>query len=137
MRSVALLLVLAGCSSYDPSTSDRWYQTVVGIPQYADEVVSAVAALPECEAVRAGGEIRWRATVSCGSEPFARGCTYVGRKPLLIEVVYAPNAWETPDVSTLAHELCHVCGYTDGPDAEAQANACAMRAYRQWLESLP
>jgi hypothetical protein len=129
MRPIALLLVLAGCSS-----SDRWSQTVVEVPQYADEVVNAVAALPECGAVRAGGEIRWRATVSCGSELFARGCSYPYREPILIEVVYAPNAWETPGVSTLAHELCHVCGYTDGPDAEAQASACAMRAYRWWLD---
>ena len=46
------------------------------------------------------------------------------------------NAWrgtngtpQIPDgVSALAHALCHICGYTDGPDREAQADACAMRA---------
>jgi hypothetical protein len=137
MRSVVvLLLALAGCTSPEPgSPTDNWYQTVIEVPRNANEVVKAVAALPECSAVLAGGEIRWRAALSCGSQPFARGCTYIGRKPVLIEVVYAPDAWEAPDMSTLAHELCHVCGYTDGPDAEAQASACAMRAYRQWLNA--
>ncbi len=42
------------------------------------------------------------------------------------------DAWDGPPdkprVSTLAHELCHICGYIDGPDREDQANACAMLA---------
>jgi hypothetical protein len=71
--------------------------------------------------------------VNCnGSTAPVVGCAYPYQKPARVEVVYRGSAWEgtpqNPLVSTLAHELCHVCGYVDGPDAEEQADACAMRA---------
>jgi hypothetical protein len=128
MNRHAILLLLAGCSGPIP-----WSESVVELPRHTDEVVNAVASLPECGGVRHGGVIRWRARVTCnGSAAPVAGCAYPDRKPPLIEVVYQGSAWDgtpaMPEVSTLAHELCHVCGYVDGPDAEAQADACAMRA---------
>jgi len=127
MRPIALLLLLAACSpsSDSPPASDSWRETVVDLPSATKAVVDAVAALPECGAIQVGGLIHWRATMFlCGGVP-ALGCSYPSAKPPLIEVAYSGSAWDGKDgVSTLAHELCHVCGYTD----ETDASACALRA---------
>jgi hypothetical protein len=130
MRAPALLLLLAaaGCDG-----TASWGEAVLEPPLDTEEVVAAVAALPECSAVRErGGLIHWRPLVFCGSAQPVSGCAYPGKDPPLIELTYRSSAWDGPPqsplVSALAHELCHVCGYIDGPDREAQADACAMRA---------
>jgi hypothetical protein len=122
MRWLTLLVMLAGCSS---STSEGWGQAVVEFPTGTGEVVEAVAALPECDRIREGGMIHWRLGLfTCRDRP-AEGCSYPFERPPLVEVVLSGSAWSGVDgVSTLAHELCHVCGYL----VEAEANACAMRA---------
>lgn len=127
MRTPFLLLLLAGCGNA------LWTEAEVEPPRDTDEVVAAVASLPECGALRdRGGIIRWRPLVYCGTAQPVSGCAYPYRDPPLIELVYRSSAWDgppqSPTVSALAHELCHVCGYVDGPDREAQADACAMRA---------
>lgn len=129
MNRLALLLLLAGCSS----GAAPWSQSVVDLPYHADEVVKAVAALPECDAVRQGGVIHWRdSTLTCGGARTVSGCAHPFETPPRVDVVMRGDAWDgppdKPEVSSLAHELCHVCGYVDGPDAEAQADSCAMRA---------
>lgn len=133
MNRLALLLLLAGCSS----GAAPWSQSMVDLPYHAEEVVKAVAALPECDAVRQGGIIHWRdSTLTCGGVQGVSGCAHPFQNPPLVEVVMRGDAWDGPPskvdpkvtISSLAHELCHVCGYTDGPDAEAQADSCAMRA---------
>lgn len=128
MRAIATLLLLAACS-----TSGEWTETVFEPPLDTEEVVAAVGSLPECDAVRGrSGLIRWRPVVLCGTVQAVSGCAYPFLDPPVIELVYRPSAWDGPPqsplVSALAHELCHVCGYVDGPDREAQADACAMRA---------
>jgi hypothetical protein len=121
MRPLALVLVLAACSP----ASEGWSEAVVELPYSTMEVVDAVARLPECAGVLDGGVIHWRATsFLCGGVP-ALGCSFTSEKPPRIEAVYVQSAWDGTDgVSTLAHELCHVCGYTD----ETDASACAVRA---------
>jgi hypothetical protein len=122
MKPIALLLMLAGCSA----PSDGWVETVADLPSSTMEVVDAVAALPECGGMRAGGGvIHWRAgALFCGGRP-TTGCTYASERPPRIEVSITPSAWDGADgISTLAHEVCHVCGYTD----EIDASACARRA---------
>jgi hypothetical protein len=132
MRYLATLLALVCCSC-----SSHWSQKVEGLPLHAEEVVEAVASLPECGVLRKGGEVHWRASISCGQQgpvqvPIS-GCAHPDDDPPYVEVTMRVDAWEgTPDhpeIPTLAHELCHICGYTDGPDkGEKQADACAMRA---------
>ena len=122
-------LLVAGCGK-----SHDWKQTIEELPLDADEVVAAVASLPECEAVRRGGRIVWKPLVHCNGSPVpVSGCTYPTRDPPLVEIVYRTSAWDPPgpgsNIPTLAHELCHVCGYYGGPDGEAQADACALRAW--------
>lgn len=120
MRHLALVALLAGCAS-----SDRWSQEVVELPLNASEVIDAVAAMPECEAVRGGGVIHWRAALTCGSPLPVNGCAYPFERPPRVEVVYEPSALGADGrPARLAHELCHVCGYLD----EAEADACAFRA---------
>lgn len=126
-------LALPGCSG-----SGEWHQTVVSIPLDADEVVAAVASLPECrEALSRGGVIRWQPLVRCnGTAAPVWGCSYPTKDPPEVDVTYRQSAWngppEKPDVSTLAHELCHVCGYTDqvgdSGTYEPMTDACALRA---------
>ena len=120
-------LLIAGCAE-----SSGWTQVIEEVPLDADEVIAAVSSLPECEAVRRGGRIKWKPVVYCGSVAAVSGCTYPTMDPPLVEIAYRASAWDgpalRPTVSTLAHELCHVCGYYGGPDGEAQADACAMRA---------
>ncbi|MBI5067640.1 MAG: hypothetical protein HZB56_05320 [Deltaproteobacteria bacterium] len=120
MRHLALAVALAGCAP-----SSQWSQAVVDLPLHASEVIDAVAAMPECEAVRRGGVIRWRAFLTCGSPLPANGCAYPFERPPRVEVVYEPSALGVEGrPSRLAHELCHVCGYL----IEAEADACAFRA---------
>ena len=127
MRPIVLLLLVTACSaaSDSPPASDSWLETVVELPSATRAVVDAVAALPECGGIHGGGLIRWRAGMfMCGNVP-ALGCSYPTAKPPRIEVAYSGSAWDGKDgVSTLAHELCHVCGYTD----ETDASACVVRA---------
>lgn len=137
MRTVALGMLLAGCTALEP-TPGPWVQTVVDLPANAAAVVDAVAALPECGTVCLGGRIEWRADFGCGSDLQCEGpgawapCTFPHEPTPRIEVVMRSDAWEgapwAPSLSPLAHALCHVCGYTDGPDREVQAEACARRA---------
>lgn len=119
------------CGGSGSSKTAAWSQSI-DLPLHTEEVIQAVAALPECDAVRQGGNIHWTdASLTCGSPQQAAGCSYPSNPPQVF-VVMRGDAWDGPPdkplVSSLAHELCHVCGYTDGPDAEAQANSCAMRA---------
>lgn len=128
MRRTVPMVLLLGCGY-----SSQWSETVFEPPRDTEEVVAAVASLPECDALRErGGVIRWRPVVYCGSVQAVSGCAYPSSDPPVIELVYRPSAWDGPPqsplVSALAHELCHVCGYVDGPDRETQADACAMRA---------
>lgn len=121
-------LLAGGCSGGLP-----WQQELDGLPLHADEVVAAVSSLPECSAALArGGRIVWKPVVTCGSPAAVSGCSYPDANPPLVEVEYRQSAWDgppsRPEVSTLAHELCHLCGYTDGVDYQRQADACAMRA---------
>lgn len=137
MRRLALAVMLAACARSEPA-SGTWVQSVVELPANAAEVVDAVAALPECEALCQGGAIDWRAETACGADLSCGGsvafssCTFLREAPARIEVVMHADAWEGapehPALSPLAHALCHVCGYLDGPDAEVQADACARRA---------
>jgi len=129
LGAAALGLLAPACDGGAAS----WQQRIEEVPADADEVLAAVASLPECGALLRGGIIRWRPVVHCGTVQPVSGCSYPAADPPLVEVVYRPSAWDGPShkplVSTLAHELCHVCGYTDGPDrGELQADACAMRA---------
>jgi hypothetical protein len=66
--------------------------------------------------------------VKCGGPAPVAGCSYPFARPPRIEIVYVSSAWDrariNPHVSTLAHELCHVCGHLAEPDADA----CALRA---------
>ena len=106
-----------------------WSQSI-DLPRHAEEVIQAVAALPECDAVRQGGNIHWTdSSLTCGSVLPVSGCSYSSNPPSVF-VVMRGDAWDGPpnEPSSLAHELCHMCGYTDGPDKEAQADSCAMRA---------
>ncbi len=129
---LVLLLLAAACSGEAGWPQGVWSESVTDLPQYTGEVVSSVAALPECGAVPANGLVEWRPQVTCGTPPEpASGCAHPSEDPLRIEVVYQPSAWDGRDgdpASPLAFQLCRICGYTDGPDADVQASACAMRA---------
>ena len=119
------------CGGNGSAKTGAWSQSI-DLSRHAEEVIQAVAALPECDAVRQGGNIHWTdASLTCGSFAQVSGCSYPSNSPQVF-VVMRGDAWDgppkTPLVSSLAHELCHICGYTDGPDAEAQADSCAMRA---------
>lgn len=118
-----LLVLLAGCSP----TSDAWRQRVEELASQGNAVIDAVAGLPECAgAMRNGGVIHWRAVVYCrGTAVPVLGCSYPYEHPPLVEVAFE-SAWgnANPARSTLAHELCHICGYTD----EEETEACARRA---------
>ena len=89
-------------------------------------MIAAVAKLPECADLPSKpGKIQWQSEVFCGSgfQP-VKGCTYPTAHPV-VQVIFQ-SAWgvDSPENSTLAHELCHACGYTD----EREASACAERA---------
>jgi len=116
------LQTMAGC----PESLVAWDWTV-DLPTGVAEVIAAVADLSECSGVRSGGIINWHAgDFLCvpNSAP-AMGCAWPNAKPVVVEVAYRARAKD----SALAHELCHVCGYTD----EATTQACAIRA----LQALP
>ncbi len=132
LTRLVLLVLVAACSARTIESPGVWTESVVDLPQDAAEVISSVAALPECGAVPAQGVIEWGPRVTCGTPPeAAAGCAHPSEVPLRLEMVYLPSAWQGRDgepVSPLAFQLCRICGYTDGPDADAQASACAMRA---------
>jgi hypothetical protein len=124
--SLALMLLGAACSRADGT----WEQHLDGLPLHSTDVIAAVGALPECaDAIRSGGIIVWKPMVTCNGSPEpVSGCAHPFSDPPTIEIVYRTSAWdgtaERPSLSTLAHELCHVCGYT----SEVEATACAQRA---------
>jgi len=123
--AVLLLSLLAGCKS----ASDTWQMDDSELIAQANAVIDSVAALPECAGVTQGGLIHWRAEMPL-CPPYvgpARGCSHPGWNPRRIDVVIqsAWNSSENPNLSTLAHELCHMCGYTD----EREAEACAQRSH--------
>ncbi len=126
-RSATALLVpmLAGCQS----SSDAWQQDVSELVAQGNAVIDSVASLPECATLRQGGLIHWRATVPpCPPYPGpVVGCARPDQNPRRVDVIFesAWNATVNPDKSTLAHELCHLCGYTD----EREAEACAQRSH--------
>ncbi len=131
--------LVAGCSS---PAKGPWTERVVEPPGDTAEVVAAVASLPECgAALQRGGIIEWRAVITDCPQPGTPdfqppwGCTHLDEDPVRIEVALRYSAWDPPpsgsNVSTLAHELCHVCGYVDGPDYQTQADGCALRAELQ------
>lgn len=126
LRRLAPMILAVGCSSCSSEPSRAWSQRIE-FPADVESVVSAVQSLPECEAVRRGGVIQWRARITdCGAPvEFVGGCAFPFEDPPRVEVVLQGSAWD----GKLAHELCHVCGYVEGPDrGQFEADACAMRA---------
>jgi hypothetical protein len=119
-----LLALLGGCGS-TTSTSTAWPQDLTALVDHGNAVFASVAALPECADLPSKtGTIRWLPSVWCGTEP-AVGCTYPDAHAIQVQVI-PQTAWgvQNPDQSTLAHELCHACGYRD----EREAEACAQRS---------
>jgi len=102
-----------------------WTQSVE-LPVDVEEVIDAVSDLPECPQVATlSGVIYWVPVDFTCNGIRVTGCSFPDENPPRIEVVANRSAWDT----SLAHELCHICGYTGGPDrGEAEAEACAYRA---------
>ena len=114
MKRAALALLL-GCGS-----SETWSQRYEP-PQDTSEVISAVSSFIECDSVRRGGIISWRPQSFECKGIASDGCATL-ESPPRVDVVYRGSAWGT----SLAHELCHVCGYLD----ENEAQGCAYRAWK-------
>ena len=125
-----VLVLLAGCDG--ASNADAWQQQGWSeLVAQSNAVLDAVDALPECAGLRSkGGIIHWQTQVSCGSPLPVIGCTYPRPRSPVVQVEFE-SAWgiNHPDKSTLAHELCHACGYTD----EHEAEACAQRAHVNYV----
>ena len=134
----AFVVGLALLSSIDCSkASDLWIDSESSglLHEQTLVVIDAVASLPECSALRQGGSITWtiKWILDCrpGAGP-AKGCTWLGPPPR-IELLYGA-AWVIPgEISTLAHELCHACGYTE----EFEADACSERARVNYHDPAP
>ncbi len=118
----APVLLAAACSSSGPGA---WTQTVQ-LPLDVQEVIDAVSALPECPQIATmDGVIHWVPVEFMCRDTYAAGCSYPDEQPPRIVLVANRSAWDT----SLAHELCHLCGYMGGPDlGETEAEACAYRA---------
>ena len=124
-----LLALLAGCGS--APTSAGWQQDMSALVAHGNAVFASVAALPECADLPSkAGIIQWLPAVDCGGP--ALGCSYPTHNPIIVQVI-PQTAWgvQNPDNSTLAHELCHVCGY---PQLGPEVDACAQRS-RAYLKS--
>jgi len=119
MRRTLVLAMMLSASCLQEG--HEWVQTIEA-PLRTGDVICAVAAMPECGELRGGGTIRWRAgQFACGpGERPATGCAWPREAPPRIDVAYCGDAVE----SSLAHELCHVCGYEN----EVETEACAFRA---------
>jgi hypothetical protein len=115
------LFFIAGCSANDVANG-RWSVTVEP-PADVQEVIDAVSALPECGSLQGGGVIHWHAVDFLCMSIQVTGCAFPFEDPRRIEVVYRGSAWD----SSLPHELCHLCGYTD-EDNFTEVEACAYRA---------
>lgn len=119
-----LLALLSGCHG----APDGWQQQGMSeLVAQGNAVLDAVDALPECAGLRSkGGIIHWQTQVFCGGSPVpVLGCTYPRARPPVVQLVFE-SAWSAAnrETSTLAHELCHACGYTDPDETEA----CQRRA---------
>ena len=117
------LALLSGCGSTNSSAG--WQQDMSALVAHGNAVLASVAALPECADLPSkSGIIRWLPEVWCGQP--AQGCTYPTVNPIIVQVI-PQTAWgiQNPDNSTLAHELCHVCGY---PELGPEVDACAQRS---------
>jgi len=122
-------LLVGGCRP----ASTSWKKDTSEIVAQANAVIESVASLPECSELRAGGLVHWRAVMPAGSAQDAGSTTFVAGRPridLVLESAWNPLG--NPDHSTLAHELCHVCGYAD----EREAEACAQRSHERF-EPIP
>jgi hypothetical protein len=119
MRRTLVLTMMLSASCLPEG--HEWVQTIETPPRTGD-VISAVAAMPECGELRGGGTIRWRAgEFTCGpGERPATGCAWPGEARPRVDVAYCGDA----AASSLAHQLCHLCGYEDDVETEA----CAFRA---------
>ena len=101
-----------------------WQQDAAELGRQTEAVIAAVASVPPCRAaMERGGRIQWRAQLATCTpcSPYVLGCYEVGsehaRVDLVFESAYEPANRDPRGLSTLAHELCHVCGYVDEFDA--------------------
>jgi hypothetical protein len=126
---LVLLSLLLGCMRSDFHAPHDWIN--VGAPPDAWEVVLTVAR-EKCPAIPSAGYIQWTHHLFvCGSGPAdAAGCAYPTLVPS-IQVTYRDNVIGT----ALAHELGHVCGFTDGDALDAWMEAVSVEAEdRIWCE---
>lgn len=98
----------------------RWSERFAP-PREVARVIEAVERMPECVAVRAGGELTWRTGPFTCRGALATSCSDVGGEVTRVSVL---GRCDRAQDTRLAHELCHVCGYQDDLEAEA----CAFRA---------
>jgi hypothetical protein len=123
--ATAPALAALGALAFSCSSGSSGWEQQFEPPRDADLVIETVASFPECEAVREAGVIQWRpGPFQCSKVLLADGCAWPTRFQKVVEVNISKgqngSAWDT----SLAHELCHLCGYLN----EAEASACALRA---------